>query len=329
MESLCLSLMYVCLWLIHSSSRCSFLPINIQFVSSKIASCIKKSRVRIERIDTLQQEFVVAQKHDLCSDGGIDCARLLTNYTTKAWPHAFRRSRSRRYRKKPTREQSEEWEFRLQHLPLNVGLWLGSVPWQKRSIMTEPVCQFPLHIPFFLGFFLLFHVHGTIHVDSMCRGSSCWCSRRLTVLDTPSFVLRLLLVLYIRMWMIVLIARRCCIWKKGRHCSRSCWWSWLLQFFFFLLQVLQLGENIAIERNKNRQQAFVRKELRHILPKKSFHYVPLISCEFHCTMYTPPESQTTETYWIIADQRRKRKASTLGPAVSSKHATHWKAIVPK
>ena len=84
MESLCLSLMYVCLWLIHSSSRCSFLPINIQFVSSKIASCIKKSRVRIERIDTLQQEFVVAQKHDLCSDGGIDCARLLTNYTTKA-----------------------------------------------------------------------------------------------------------------------------------------------------------------------------------------------------------------------------------------------------
>ena len=35
MESLCLGLQYDCPWLIHSSSRCSFLPINIHFVSSK------------------------------------------------------------------------------------------------------------------------------------------------------------------------------------------------------------------------------------------------------------------------------------------------------
>ena len=48
----------------------------------------------------------------------------------------------------------------------NVWLWLWGVPCQERDSMTEPVCQFPLHIPLLLDFLLLFHLHVAIHVNS-------------------------------------------------------------------------------------------------------------------------------------------------------------------
>ena len=82
----------------------------------------RTSTIRIERIDTLQQVLVVTQKHDLCSNGRINCARVLANHTTKSRPYPFRRSRSGRDGEKPTSEESEAWKFRLQCLPLNFGL---------------------------------------------------------------------------------------------------------------------------------------------------------------------------------------------------------------
>ena len=246
----------------------------------------KRSWGRIERMDTLQQVFVVAQKHDLRSDGGIDCARLLANHTTKAGPHTFRRSRSRRDGEKATSEESQAREFRLQRLPLNVWLWLWGVPWQERGSRAEPVCQFPLHIPLLLDFFLLFHLHVTIHVNS----------RKPTVVDMSSFLLRPF-VLQVRRTRVIGTSRA--VPAGGRADSASSAGG-RLQLFDFLLQFLQLGEDIAMEWNKDRQHAIVWKELRHILEKERFHSVPLIRCQFHSAMHTP---STSKARWCMTEKR--------------------------
>ena len=171
-------------------------------------------------------------------------------------------------------------------LPLNIGLWLWSVPWQKRGSRAEPVCQFPLHIAFLLlflllGLFLLFHLYvtTTIHVD--CR--------RLIVIDTPSF-LRWLFVLY-------MIRRRVMVCSGG---------SWPI----FLSQFLHLHDDIVTEWNKDGQHAIVRKEQRHKMEKERFRSVPLLRCKFHTAINTPSTSKAGTHAW--QQKRKKRQPQYLG-----------------
>ena len=93
-------------------------------------------------IDAFQQVFAETQEYDLYNNGEIDWARLLANHATT---HVRKEQKLSEWRESDERGELNKGIPAPAPSIERRGVTVG-VPWQERSISTEPVCQLPLHI---------------------------------------------------------------------------------------------------------------------------------------------------------------------------------------